>query len=92
MLFANITLMTAPIAHLLGHIPSTWVPVGGDAAVAILNISFLLAPFAFDYLTEKRVRFLTTGLAIGLFASLVLQASVIDPSAAWDRFAVWISQ
>ena len=44
MLFANISLMAAPIAHLLGHIPSTWLPVSGDAAVAILNISFLLAP------------------------------------------------
>jgi hypothetical protein len=92
MLFANITLMAAPIAHLLGHVPSTWVPVSGDAAAAILNISFLLAPVAFDYLTEKRVRFLTTGLAIGLFASLVLQASVIAPSATWHRFAEWISQ
>jgi hypothetical protein len=41
MLFANITLMAAPIAHLLGHIPSTWLAGAGDAAVAILNISFL---------------------------------------------------
>jgi hypothetical protein len=35
MLFANITLMTAPIAHLFGHIPSTWLPpAAADAAAA----------------------------------------------------------
>jgi len=94
MLFANITLMAAPIAHLLGHIPSTWLPPGaaGDAAVAILNILFLVAPIAGDYLIEKRVRFLTVAMAIGLFAFGVLQAFVIGPSLAWHRFAVWISQ
>jgi hypothetical protein len=59
MLFANITLMAAPIAHLLGHIPSTWLPgAAGDAAGAILNILFLVAPIAGDYLIEKRVRIL----------------------------------
>lgn len=37
MLFAIVPLMTAPIAHLLGQIPSTWLsPVGGDDAFAIL--------------------------------------------------------
>jgi hypothetical protein len=92
MLFANITLMAAPIAHLLGHIPSTWLPgAAGDAAGAILNILFLVAPIAGDYLIEKRVRFLTVAMAIGLFAFGVLQF-VIGPSVAWHRFAVWISQ
>jgi len=55
-------------------------------------IPFLLAPVAFDYFTEKRVRFLTPALAISLFAYQVLQAFVIAPSAAWHRFAEWISQ
>ena len=62
MVFANVPLMTASIAHLLGHIPSSWIPVGGDNAFAILYIPFLLAPIAFDYFTEKRIRFLTGGL------------------------------
>lgn len=93
MLFANITLMLAPITHLLGHMPSTWLSPGASAAAfVILYTSFLLAPVTFDFLTEKRVRFLTTGIAIGLFALLVLQVLVIAPSAAWRRFAVWISQ
>jgi hypothetical protein len=93
MLWANITLMTAPIAHLLGHIPSTWLsPVGGDNAFAILIILFLVAPIAGDYLIEKRIRFLTAAMAIGLFAFQVLVIFVIAPSAAWHRFAEWMSQ
>jgi hypothetical protein len=90
MLFANISLMVAPIAHLCGHLRLS--PGAFAAAFTILYVLFLLAPVAFDYLTEKRVRFLTTGMAIGLFASQVLQAFVIGPSAAWHRFAEWMSQ
>jgi hypothetical protein len=93
MLFANITLMTAPIAHLFGHIPSTWLsPAAGGAAFAILTILFLLAPIAGDYLIEKRIRFLTAATAVGLFAFQVLVVFVIAPSAAWHRFAEWMSQ
>jgi hypothetical protein len=91
MLFANIVLMTAPLAHLLGHIPSTWLsPAASGAVYMILTILFLLAPVAGDYLIEKRVRFLTAGTAIGLFAYSVLMGFV--PSAPWHRFAEWISQ
>jgi len=93
MLFANITLMLAPITHLLGHIQSTWLSPGAFAAAfVILYISFLLAPVTFDFLAEGRVRFLTGAIATGLFALLLLQALVIGPSAAWRHFAVWISQ
>jgi hypothetical protein len=89
MLFANISLMIAPIAHLVGHTPSLWL---SPASFAIPYILFLLAPVAFDYLAEKRVRFLTTAMAIGLFAYQVLQAVVIGPSSEWHRFAEWVSQ
>src|SRR6266550_6640590 len=93
MLFANITLMTAPIVHLLGHIPSIWLsPAAYAVAFAILNIFFLVAPIAGDYLIEKRIRLLTAAMAIGLFAFQVLVIFVIAPSATWHRFAEWISQ
>ena len=96
MLFANISLMAAPIAHLLGHLQSTWLsPAAAGNAGAILNTLFFLAPIAGDYLIEKRIRFLTAALAIGLFAFGALQVlgiSVIASSAAWHRFAEWISQ
>jgi FtsH-binding integral membrane protein len=93
MLWANITLMIAPIAHLFGHIPSTWLPpAAADAAAPILTILFLLAPIAGDYLIEKRIRFLTAAMATGLFAYQQLVIFVIAPSAAWHRFAEWMSQ
>lgn len=89
----TLLILTAPIAHLLGHIPSAWLsPAAFAAASIILYTLFLLGPVAFDYVIEKRVRFLTTGMATGLFASQVLQALVIAPSAAWHRSAEWVSQ
>ena len=92
-LFANISLMTAPIAHLFGHIPSIWKsPAASAAAFPILTILFLLAPIAGDYLIEKRIRLLTSATAIGLFVFQVLVGFVIAPSTAWHRFAEWISQ
>ena len=84
MLFANISLMIAPIAHLVGHTPSLWP---SPVSIAIPYTLFLLAPVAFDYLAERRVRFLTTAMAIGLFAYQVLLAFVIGPSPEWHRFA-----
>jgi hypothetical protein len=90
MLFAAISLIVAPIAHLGGHLP---ISMGTYIAMySILYTLFLLAPVAFDYLTEKRVRFLTTAMAVGLFASQLVQAFVIGPSPAWQRFCTWISQ
>ena len=91
MLFANITLMAAPIAHLVGHIPRTW-PIPPAALFTILSILFLVAVIAGDYLIEKRIRFLTAAMAIEWFAIQVLDAFVIAPSAAWHRFAEWVSQ
>ena len=93
MLWANITLMIAPIAHLFGHVPSTWLPPAASAAAfPILAILFLLAPIAGDYLIEKRIRFLSAAMAIGLFAFQQLVIFVIAPSATWPRFAEWMSQ
>jgi len=93
MLLANITLMTAPMAHLSGHIPSTRLaPAVNNVAFAILNILFLLAPLAGDYLIEKRIRLLTAAVAIVLFAYQQFALFVIAPSAGWHRFAERISQ
>jgi len=92
MLWANTTLMIAPIAHLFGHIPSNWLPPAvSEAAPLTVTILFLLAPFAGDYLIEKRVRLLTAAMA-GLFVFQVFVPSVIAPSATWHRFAEWMSQ
>lgn len=92
MLFANISLMTAPITHLVGHIPSTWLsPAASTGTFFAIDILFLLAPFVGDYLIEKRIRLLTAVMAIGFFATQFLLGFVAS-SAAWPRFAEWISQ
>ena len=91
MLFANIMLMPAPIAHLFGHIPSTWSPAAIGAAFLILSNFFLLAPIAGDYLIEKRIRFLTVAMTVGLYAYQQFVILVIAPSAAWHHFAEWMS-
>lgn len=93
MLFANISLMVAPIAHFLGHIPSTWMsPALSATSFLLLYLLFLLAPMVYDFLVTKRIRWLTSSLAVGLFVSQLLQAVVVGPSAAWHRFVEWFSQ
>ena len=93
MAFANISLMVAPIAHFLGHMQITATSPALFAASYLLSyLLFLLAPMAYDFLVAKRIRWLTSSLALALFVSQLLQAVVIGPSAAWRRFAEWFSQ
>ena len=89
MLFANIALMHAAIAHLVGHIPT-----GDTSGLAILMgyTLFLLAPIARDYLADKEIRVMTVAIAIGMWVSVPIEALMIAPSATWQRFAEWISQ
>lgn len=93
MLFANITLISASITHLCGHVPTLrQSPTAFAVAFTILFVLSLLAPVVGDYLIERRIRFLTAAIAIGLFVFQVLQIFVIAPSAQWHRFAGWMSQ
>jgi hypothetical protein len=87
-LFANISLMGAPLAHFMGHNPRlTAMP----NIVAFPIWMFLLAAVGRDYLLEKRVRPLTLGLALAFFLSGPLRAFIIGPSAWWHRFVVWLA-
>jgi len=86
MLFANIELTGAPIAHLLGHFglltPATVVPF----------FSFLLtAGVARDYVAEKRIHPLTAGLAFVLF---ILQPidGILMSTPAWHHVASWLTR
>lgn len=87
MLFANIALMHAALAHLVG-------PQMGDNGLAILLFYtlFLLTPLARDYLVEKQVRPVTVAIAIGMWLSLPIEALLLAPSATWYRFVVWLSK
>ena len=88
MLFANIALMGAPLAHLIGHTPRLAAMPG---AIIMVPISiFLIAAVARDYWLKRKVRPLTLGLAIAMFLSGPLRATLIGPSAAWHRTAGWL--
>ncbi len=91
MLFANITLMGAPLAHFIGHTPMLANLM--QPAIIMIPISmFLLAAVARDYVLQRRVRPLTWVLAIGMFASGPLRANLIGPSAAWHHFVIWLAR
>jgi hypothetical protein len=81
MLFANIELIGAPVAHILGH-ANLLTP----ATVMIPLAMFLLAAVARDYLVEGRIHLLTALLAIALFLSQPLQGALIGPSPMWHHF------
>jgi hypothetical protein len=87
MLFANIELMGPPITHLIGHFSRLALT---PPMVLVPFALFLMTGVARDYLVDKRVHPLTTGLAIGMFASFPLQGAVIGPSAAWHNFVAWL--
>jgi hypothetical protein len=90
MLFANIILMPAPLAHFIGHTP--WL-ASLPAAIVLVPISlFLISAVARDYLLMRRVHPLTLALAIFLFLSGPLRAGLIGPSAAWHHFASWLAR
>jgi len=93
MLFANISLMVAPIAHFLGHLPRTIMSPGLFAvSYLIVYLLLLLAPMVYDFLVTKRIRWFTSSLVVALLVSQLVQAFVVGPSAAWHRFAGWFSQ
>jgi hypothetical protein len=90
MLFANIELMPAPLAHLIGHTP--WL-AALPAAIVMIPISvFVIAAVARDLLLARRVHPLTWGLALLRFFSGPLEAGPIGSSAAWHHFAIWLSR
>jgi hypothetical protein len=90
MLFANIVLMPAPLAHFIGHTP--WLASLPPAIILVPISMFLTAAVARDYLLMRRVHPLTACLAVFLFLSGPLRAVLIGPSAAWHHFASWLSQ
>lgn len=90
MLFANMMLMPAPLAHLIGHnarsaaLPTAviMVPIGFFLAAAILR----------DFFVARRVHPLTWIVAILIFASGPFRAAVVGPSSAWQHFGGWLTR
>lgn len=90
MLFANIALMPAPLAHLIGHVP--WLASLPAAIILIPITFFLVAAVARELLLRTGVHPLTWALAAGIFISGPLEAGVIGPSAAWHGFVNWLAR
>jgi hypothetical protein len=88
MLFGNIALMPAVLAHFIGETP--WLAALPAAIILVPIVMFLIAAVVGDYLLARRIRPLTLALASLLFASGPLFAFVIGPSAAWHHIAAWL--
>jgi hypothetical protein len=90
MLFANLELMPAPLAHLIGHKP--WLAALPAAVIMIPISMFVIAAVARDVSVARRVHPLTGGLALLRFFSGPIEAGLIGSSAAWHHFAAWLSR
>jgi hypothetical protein len=86
MLFANIELTGAPIAHLLGHFDLL------TPAAVVLPFSFLLlAAVARDYVAENRIHPLTAALALLLFILQPIDGLLMS-TPAWHHVAAWLTR
>ena len=80
-------LMPAPLAHLIGHIPS----LNAVAPVIVVPIAlFLFASAVYDRVSFGRVHRVSLWMALTIFVWDVSLNIVIGPSAAWHHFASWL--
>jgi len=90
MVFANIALMPAPLAHWIGHAPALAALPG--AIIAIPISLFLAAAVGWEFRTIRRVHPLTWAIAGSMLLSGPLRAVVIGPSAWWHSFTNWLAR
>ncbi len=89
-LFANIVLMPAPLAHFIGHV--SWL-ARLPAPIILVPISmFLAAAIAREFLMNRAVHPLTWAIAGGMLLSGPLRAGLIGRSAAWHAFVTWLAR
>ncbi len=89
MLFANIELMPAPLAHLIGHSP-VLAPLPGVIVMIPISI-FVFTAVGRDLLVARRVHPLTWGLAILRMVSGFLEAGPIGSSVGWHDLVGWLA-
>jgi hypothetical protein len=89
-LFANIVLMPAPLAHLIGHVPAlTKMP----APTILVPITLLIgAAVAREFIVMRTVHRLTWATAAVMLLSGPLRAGVVGPSATWHEFVRWLAR
>jgi hypothetical protein len=86
-LFANIELMPAPLAHLIGHTP--WLASLPGVIVMVPITALVAAAVGRDLLAARRIHSLTWGVVILRMGSGLLEAGPIGRSAAWHHFVYW---
>lgn len=89
-LFANIALMPAPLAHLIGHVP--WLAAMPGPIILFPITLFMAAAIARDFFVKRTVRPLTWGLAVLMVISGPLRSGLIGPSAPWHEFVRWLAR
>jgi hypothetical protein len=89
MLFANIELMPAPLAHFIGHSP-VLAPLPGVIVMIPISI-FVFAAVGRDLLVARRIHPLTWGLAILRMVSGFFEAGPIGSSVAWHHLLGWLA-
>lgn len=90
MLFANIALMSAPLAHFIGHV--SWLAALPGSIIMIPISLFLAAAVAREYITLKKVHPLTWTIAAGMLLFGPLRAGIIGPSGTWHRLVYWLAR
>lgn len=92
MAFANIMLMPAAVAHLIGHSPRlSSIAPPMTSPLILVPLAVLLASVVWkDYLAARRIHPMTWVLAISLLAWGPLRASLIGPNTAWHKVAAWL--
>ena len=90
MLFANIELMPAPLAHIIGHHP---LLAALPPPIVMVPISmFVIAAVARDLLVMRRIHLLTLGLSVLRMIDGFLEAGPIGSSAGWHHFVSWLAR
>jgi hypothetical protein len=80
-------LMSAPLAHAIGHIPL----LRDKGAVILLPLVLLwLSHAVYDRISFGRIHPVSLWGAVAIFAWSNLRAALIGPSAGWHQFAAWL--
>jgi hypothetical protein len=87
MLLATVgSLMAAPLAHVIGHLPRL-----RDTPVILIPLAMLyFASAVHDRLARGRIHPVSLWVAVALFAWGSIRAALINPSPVWRRFAAWL--
>ncbi len=80
-------LMSAPLAHVIGHIPA----LRDKGVVILIPLSLLWMSHAvYDRLAMGRIHPVSLWGATIIFIWSNLRAVIIGPSATWHQFAAWL--